>query len=186
MINKVCKKCGKSYKVLPYRKNLSFYCSRECQLPTFLKKAGHKIPHTKRGIENISKGHIGLKYPNRKSPPPFTKEHRINIGKLNKGNKNFAWRGGVNSTNDTIRKSIEYKLWRKSCFERDNYTCQKTDISGGKLVVHHINNFADYPELRFAIDNGITLSEKAHREFHKIYGTRNNTLEQLNEFLCRI
>jgi len=31
--------------------------------------------------------------------------------------------------------------------------------------------------------NGITLSKKAHNEFHKKYGKRNNTPEQLNEFL---
>ena len=60
---------------------------------------------------------------------------------------------------------------------------KKTGISGGELVVHHINNFADFPELRTAIDNGITLSKKAHQDFHKIYGVRNNTKEQLEEFL---
>lgn len=31
--------------------------------------------------------------------------------------------------------------------------------------------------------NGITLSKKAHKEFHHIYGTKNNTKEQLIEFL---
>jgi len=36
------------------------------------------------------------------------------------------------------------------------------------------------------IDNGITLSEKAHREFHKKYGIKNNTNEQLEEFLARL
>ena len=36
---------------------------------------------------------------------------------------------------------------------------------------------------RTAIENGITLSLKAHREFHKKYGFRNNTKEQLEEFL---
>lgn len=55
----------------------------------------------------------------------------------------------------------------------------------GKLEVHHINNFAEFSELRFALDNGITLSEKAHDEFHKIYGIKNNTKGQLEEFLNR-
>jgi hypothetical protein len=49
--------------------------------------------------------------------------------------------------------------------------------------MHHINNFADYPELRFALNNVITLSKKAHEEFHKMYGKQNNTKEQLLEFL---
>jgi len=84
-----------------------------------------------------------------------------------------------------IRKSSEYKLWRKSVFERDNFTCQKYGVSGGLLRAHHINNFADFPEIRLAIDNGITLSKIAHDEFHKIYGKHNNTLEQLKEFLLR-
>jgi len=51
------------------------------------------------------------------------------------------------------------------------------------LRAHHINNFAEFSELRFAIDNGITLSEKAHIEFHKKYGFKNNTKEQLYEFI---
>lgn len=75
------------------------------------------------------------------------------------------------------------KLWKKACLERDNFTCQKTKQRGGKLRVHHINNFADFPELRTAINNGITLSEKSHKEFHQIYGVSNNTKEQLEEFL---
>ena len=32
-------------------------------------------------------------------------------------------------------------------------------------------------------DNGITLSKKAHKEFHAKYGKTNNTKEQLQEFL---
>ena len=108
----------------------------------------------------------------------------------NKGNKGYRagelnnnWKGGITPEREKQRKSLEYKLWRKSCFERDNFTCQKTGQLGGELAVHHINNFSEFPELRTSIENGITLSKKAHKEFHKIYGFKNNTKEQLYEFI---
>jgi len=99
------------------------------------------------------------------------------------GKNNWNWQGGITPINAKLRNSIEFRLWREAVFARDNWTCQKYHIKGGKLHPHHIQNFAQYPELRFAIDNGITLSEKAHREFHKKYGIKNNTKEQLEEFL---
>jgi len=111
-----------------------------------------------------------------------TPETRKKISKSKKGEKSHFWKGGISKKNDVIRKSIEYRLWRESVFARDNWTCQKTKIKGGKLHPHHIKNFAQYPELRFAIDNGITLSEESHKEFHKIYGTKNNNKEQLIEY----
>ena len=115
------------------------------------------------------------------------KKHSIYTRKkqsdAHKGEKAPAWKGGITPQNEKIRQGIEIRLWRESVFIRDNYTCQKTGIKGGKLECHHIKNFSQYPELRFAIDNGITLSEKAHKEFHKTYGIKNNSREQLEEFL---
>lgn len=81
------------------------------------------------------------------------------------------------------RNKMEYKEWRKEVFKRDNYVCQKYRTRGSDLETHHIFNYSSNPELRFDVKNGCTLSKKAHREFHKIYGNQNNTLEQLNEFL---
>jgi 5-methylcytosine-specific restriction endonuclease McrA len=117
----------------------------------------------------------------RKPCPP---EVRRKISESQKGSKARNWKGGISPKNEIIRKSVEYKLWRDAVFKRDNYQC----IWGGKahgnrLHADHIKPFALYPELRFAIDNGITLSEKAHKEFHKKYGVKNNTKEQLIEFL---
>ena len=117
------------------------------------------------------------------SRKPISEESRRKMSLARSGNKSRWWKGGINPINDSIRKSLEYKFWRKKCLSRDNFTCQKTGVSGGKLRVHHINNFADFPELRFDINNGITLSEDSHILFHKIYGVRNNTREQLIEFL---
>lgn len=103
------------------------------------------------------------------------------VGKQSKEN-HWNWKGGITHEEELIRKSKNYLLWRKSCFERDNFTCQISGQYGGELVVHHINNFADFPESRIAIDNGITMSKELHLRFHKTYGKKNNTKEQLEEF----
>ena len=143
--------------------------------------------------KKLSEGHkkkIGIANTGKKRP----EEVRNKISKTltgkpqpwNNQEKHWNYKGGITSENQTIRGSIEYRFWRKAIYSRDNFTCQKFGIRGGKLVAHHMNNFADFPELRFAIDNGITLSDKAHREFHKIYGRQNNTKEQMEEFLNKI
>lgn len=113
----------------------------------------------------------------------FTKETRIKMGESHKKEKHWNWKGGITPLKKLIRDSVETKEWRKSCLIRDNFVCQKTRISGGELEVHHINNFADFPELRFEVDNGIVLSKESHKLFHKLYGVKNNTKEQLKEFI---
>jgi hypothetical protein len=129
---------------------------------------------SKEHIKKLSISHLGHK-------PSL--EQRIQQSNRLKGEKSHLWKGGITPENTKIRRSIELRLWREAVFARDNWTCQKYKIRGCHLVAHHINNFSEYPELRFAIDNGITLSEKAHKEFHKKYGFKNNTKEQLIEFL---
>jgi hypothetical protein len=123
----------------------------------------------------------GKKYP---SPSKLTieKMRLAHKGKHSGKNSNF-WKRGVCPEHIKQRNSIQNRLWREAVFARDNWTCQKYDIKGCELHPHHILNFAQYPELRFSIDNGITLSSKAHKEFHKKYGTKNNSREQLLEFL---
>ena len=136
--------------------------------------------HTKEWKINSAKRLKGNTWGFNKGHKPWNKgKHNSKISKEN----HYNWQGGLTPINKKIRNSIEYKLWQKACLLRDDFTCQKTGQRGGRLVVHHINNFADFPELRFAIDNGITLAKESHDEFHKIYGKHNNTREQLNEFL---
>jgi hypothetical protein len=113
-----------------------------------------------------------------------TIESRRKISEALKGEKGSNWKGGITLKNKKIKDSIEYRLWRESVFARDDWTCQKCGKRGGRLHPHHIQNFAQYPELRFAIENGITLCEKCHIEFHKKYGKKNNTKKQLEEFLA--
>ena len=102
----------------------------------------------------------------------------------NMGINNNNYKGGITPINKLIRSSSEYREWRKKVFNKNNFTCQKCkDNKGGNLVAHHIQNFYTNPELRFIIDNGITLCVKCHNEFHTLYGTKHNNQEQLTEFL---
>lgn len=102
-----------------------------------------------------------------------------------KGDRAYNWKGGIRTIHQTIRGSIEFRAWRGAVFSRDNWTCQKANTNHIELNAHHIVNFSEYPALRFDIDNGITLSADAHREFHKIHGRSNNTKEQIEEFIGR-
>ncbi len=140
--------------------------------------------HTEESKRKMSESKKGRKSPllGRK----LSEETKRKIGSSNSGSRSSLWRGGLlenYSDKEKIRKSLEYRLWRKAIFERDNYTCQKTGIRGCELVAHHINNFAHFPELRTSIENGITLSKKAHKDFHRKYGNIKNTKEQLDKFL---
>lgn len=100
------------------------------------------------------------------------------------GENSSNWQGGITPINNTIRGSLEYKLWSDSVWNRDGNCCQKCGCNFvSKLVAHHILNFSKYIELRFAIDNGITFCRECHKEFHKKYGKKNNSREQVKEFI---
>ena len=71
--------------------------------------------------------------------------------------------------------------WRIKVFQRDNYTCRKCgDDKGGNLNAHHLNGYNWDIENRLNVDNGITLCDSCHNDFHKNYGYGNNTIEQFN------
>jgi len=82
---------------------------------------------------------------------------------INSGDKHPNWKGGITSIHEKIRKSFEYEQWRKSVFERDNYTCQLCGEIGDYLEADHIKPFAYHPELRLDINNGRTLCHNCHK-----------------------
>lgn len=83
------------------------------------------------------------------------------------------------------RDIVDNLNWRKSIYERDNYTCRKCKLKGSevKINAHHISNYSSDKNNRFNIDNGITLCVECHKIFHKEYGNKNNNYKQLEDFL---
>jgi len=129
-----------------------------------------KISDCRKGLSSPAKGH------------KWSLESRLKFSESQRGEKSHCWKGGLKPVNKRIRGGVEFRLWREAVYARDGWTCQITGVKGGSLIPHHLKNFAEYPELRFAIDNGVTLCKEIHTIFHKMYGYTNNTLEQFINF----
>lgn len=110
------------------------------------------------------------------------KENFNNITRATR-EKHGRWKGGITDVNQSIRQSVKYKQWRTFVYERDDYTCQKCSQVGYELNCHHIKPFSLYEDLRFDIDNGITLCKECHNEFHSIYGRKDIGFIEVSDFL---
>lgn len=76
-----------------------------------------------------------------------------------RGKEHPRWKGGLHRSLNTK----EYKKWRSAVFERDNWACQTCGLRGVRLEAHHIKTWAEYPEFRFVVENGVTLCKDCHK-----------------------
>lgn len=95
-------------------------------------------------------------------------EHRKRLSKALQGEKNWNWKGGISKEYDRIRHSLQYYIWQQEVWKKDNWTCR---LCGNKrnIIAHHIQLFSKFPELRFSIDNGLTVCRSCHNKIHKIH-----------------
>lgn len=117
-----------------------------------------------------------------------TMENRIRSSCRQRGIAIEDFNGFATTEEHMARNNTYYKEWIRKVYERDNYTCQCCGKRGGNLNAHHLYNFSEYEDLRYDMNNGITLCERCHlvnypNSFHSIYGERNNTPEQMEEYI---
>lgn len=63
----------------------------------------------------------------------------------------------------TERNNPEYKYWRKQVWLRDNWKCKIANPDcNGRIEAHHILGWRSHPELRYQVNNGITLCHAHH------------------------
>ena len=155
------------------------------------KKERKKLSEAHKGIKpseetrkKMSLAHSGKK---------LTKEHRERLSKIAKetnrrpphcyGKECWNWKGGITPLNIKIRSSRKMKAWRRAVLAKYGAVCQKCNQQKGQMISHHIFSFAKYPGIRADVNNGIVLCKDCHDKFHKIYGNKHNTRQQLEEFL---
>lgn len=84
-----------------------------------------------------------------------------------RGEQHYAYSHGQHQRNLEDRRSVEYQHWRDAVYARDGYTCQHCgDSRGGNLQAHHIQPYAEFPELRYDVANGLTLCRDCHERVH--------------------
>lgn len=172
---KNCECCGKSF-IIYLKRDLKRkrFCSKVCFGKINCKinnlKPSPPDAKTRKKIGKIlsEKMKLGLI----SKPPTPTKESRKKAGLKIRGKNHPRWiedRSKLKRSrfNNSFRNEGPIASWRKSIYERDNYTCQKCFQKGNKLNAHHIKSWALFPELRFEISNGITLCVTCHRKEHK-------------------
>lgn len=84
------------------------------------------------------------------------------------GDRSHLWKGGKTKRAQLIRSSAEYRAWRRSVFERDNFACVlcgARSAAGTRVTLNadHVKPFAEFPALAFDVSNGRTLCVPCHK-----------------------
>lgn len=150
-IHKTCK-CGKEFWVKPSLNRVKS-CSRSCARKGSTTSDRQKLITSERMRNNkltlgMSSWNKGLK------------------GYMS-GSSHYLWKSDrtlLLKYKDSIeRNSPLYKRWRQQVWLRDNFTCKiaNPDCSG-RIEAHHILGWSSHPELRYKLNNGITLCHAHH------------------------
>jgi hypothetical protein len=125
-------------------------------------------PMSEEHKRKIASYHFGNKY---RLGKKHTLESRAKMSKSmkgkNAGEKSHLWKGGIAKLKKYKHyKNFDYVQWRNAVFQRDNYTCQNCGARGVVLHPHHIKSFTKYPEIRYDVNNGVTLCVPCHHTEH--------------------
>lgn len=166
--DKTCK-CGATFYCPKWDWEERQFCSKICGY----KYKSYGYEWTEKQREAVSVRMTGVK---------LSEEHKKKIGDFWRGKKFSPERKaqhllvvkrGVESPvwiqdrtklkRDNRRNDSAYQVWRKEVWLRDGFLCRiTTDDCKGRIEVHHILSWREYPELRYQINNGITLCHLHH------------------------
>ncbi len=142
----------------------------KAKLSLFMKTRGNK-----NGLMVFQKGNIPwnkgkkmsletrIKMSQAKLGVPKSEETKKRMGDWQRGDKHYRWNPNRSEVRYDRRNDPEYKQWRKQVWLRDNFKCKIGNPDCfGRIEAHHILSWSKYPELRYNINNGITLCHFHH------------------------
>jgi hypothetical protein len=149
-----------------------------CEKWKVLCRCGEEFITSKREIKSKS-----LKSP--KSCKVCSKKRYVEFAKSRTGSRNPFWNPSLTDDDRAkSRRGLNLDHWRTTVFTRDNFRCKICDC-GGKINAHHLDGWKWAIDRRYDPDNGVTLCVKHHIEFHKLYGSGDNTAAEFFEYyLC--
>lgn len=163
----ICENCGEEYEISQWESKKRRFCCFQCFFEYTALRNGWNLGETTLTCEQCGK--------------EYSRPSRLNgISRFCSKPCQFNWMSentrGENSPNwkiDILRdernkKRIlpENKKWVRDVLERDDYTCRICGAHGGKLTAHHLYSYSNYPEKKFDLDNGLTICQHEHKEFH--------------------
>lgn len=107
---------------------------------------------------SMSKSRIG-------KPHILTEQGLKSFKEKTSGENNFKWIKDRSRLKKSEKKHLDgqYRDWMLFVKRRDKWACRIADVNcDGRLEAHHILNWIEYPELRYEINNGITLCHAHH------------------------
>lgn len=165
--NLVCEICSKSFSGRFCRVKKT--CSKECLsiLKNRINIGIQKPPHTQEWKDAMSKRFSGAGNPffrgimSESARKKIADSQRGQFGELSR-----RWikdRTKVRIDVDNERGGPLNKQWSRSVKNRDGWKCRISNKDcSGRLESHHILGWKDHPELRYEVNNGITLCHFHH------------------------
>lgn len=158
---------------MPHKKghtawNKGLKCSEETKAKISKNHSRHFLgKHHSLEIRNkIAKAHIGRKATKETvEKMSLARKNNPNSGWFKKKHKYLGREKNINLRRKNEKKHLDstYMHWTTEIKKRDSWKCRllSSDCSG-RLESHHIFNWEDYPELRYIVNNGITLCAFHH------------------------
>ena len=169
-----CLNCGKSIRLYITRDlSRKHFCSHRCcvththkinpQLKNNLALGRTQEARCKAARTRSEKMALGLIPKPPRPTPEMYRQHGLKM----RGENHPRWivdRSQIKRTRfDCSERKGGMVAWRTDVFVRDNYVCQYPGCArGGILNAHHVMRWSQYPELRFDVNNGITLCHRHH------------------------